>query len=113
MQITLYLWAYLPFVRNSVCSDEELLEVPSDVVDFNGRPVELPDVSNHRVDKRKSFLEEQSHCNVEPNYSGLTCNLCATVIFLFARRIVMRRVQKNHEDNIQLIFQLINFVNVL
>lgn len=56
MQISLNL---VPFVGNSICGDEELLKVPSDVIGFNGRPVELPDVSNDWVNKRQGFLEEQ------------------------------------------------------
>lgn len=53
------LWILIPSVRNSVCSDEELLKVPSDVIHFNGRPVEFLDVSNDRVYKWKRFLKEQ------------------------------------------------------
>lgn len=56
MQSTLDL---VPFVGKSICGDEKLLKVPSDVIGFNGRPVELPDVSNDWVNKRQGFLEEQ------------------------------------------------------
>lgn len=40
-----------------ICSDEELLEIPSDVVDFDWRPVKLLDFSNEGIVGRQTLLQ--------------------------------------------------------
>lgn len=65
MLITLNL---VPFVRNSLWSDEKLLKVPADVIGLNGRPVELPDVSDDWVNKWKSFLQKQKSLSPKTDF---------------------------------------------
>lgn len=46
----------LPFEGHAICSNEKLLKIPANVIDFDRRPVEFLYVSNNRVDKWQQFL---------------------------------------------------------